>query len=72
MTLLTNRDPGTDPHGSALFLEAGSRSGSALNKEALEAQIPPWMAVNAHNGSLEAQNVALEGLKNSGLRYPSL
>jgi hypothetical protein len=29
----------------------------------------PWMAVDVHNGGLEAQNGALEGLYTSGRRF---
>ncbi len=32
------------------------------NSKAIVLKIEPWRAVNAHNGGLEAQNGALEGL----------
>jgi hypothetical protein len=32
----------------------------------------PWMALDIHNGGLEAQNIVLEGLYTSGRRFASL
>jgi hypothetical protein len=59
-------------NGGELFLEPGSvsvLSGKldtdlhlSKNSKAIVLKIEPWRAVNAHNGGLEAQNGALEGL----------
>jgi hypothetical protein len=46
--------------GSALFLEAGS--GSTLKSKFQNFRGSTWRAVETHNGGLEAQNGALEGL----------
>ncbi len=52
----------SDPHGSALFLEA--ESGSALKSKlrSFRGSKEPWKAVDAHNGGLELKNGAPWGL----------
>jgi hypothetical protein len=37
--------------------------------EVLEVRMEPWIAADAHNGGLEAQNCATESLYASGRRF---
>jgi hypothetical protein len=53
----SERNAGSDPHQS---------------QELLRLKIEPWRAKDAHNGGVEVQNGAMEGLETNGRRFASI